>query len=68
MRDNGRSITLTQKKNGLKFIDSCKLKFIDSCRFMHDSLSNLVGNLSEVNTKNLEISYAASIKKFSNTY
>ena len=28
-----------------------RLKFIDSCRFMHDSLSNFVANLSEINTK-----------------
>ena len=28
-----------------------KLKFIDSCRFMKDSLSNLVDNLSEINNK-----------------
>ena len=47
---------------------TCRLKFIDSCRFMQDSLSNLVDNLSEANNKNLEISYAALIKKFSNTY
>ena len=36
--------------------DNCKptiykLKFIDSCRFMRDSLSNLVDNLSEINNK-----------------
>ena len=45
-----------------------RLKFIDICRFTQDSLSNLVDNLSEVNNKNLEISYAALIKKFPNTY
>ena len=28
-----------------------KLKFIDSCRFMQDSVSNLVDNLSEINNK-----------------
>ena len=28
-----------------------KLKFIDSCRFMQDSLSNIVDNLSEINNK-----------------
>ena len=28
-----------------------KLKFIDSYRFMSDSLSNLVDNLSEINNK-----------------
>ena len=26
-----------------------RLRFIDSCRFMQDSLSNLVDNLSEIN-------------------
>ena len=39
--------------------DNCKptiyeLKFIDSYRFMQDSLSNLVGNLSEINNKEPE--------------
>ena len=28
-----------------------KLKIIDSCRFVQDSLSNLVDNLSEINNK-----------------
>ena len=45
MCDNGRGITLAQKKK----IVTYKLKFIDSCRFMQDSLSNLVDNLSEIN-------------------
>ena len=27
------------------------MKFIDSCRFMSSKLSNLVGNLSEINNK-----------------
>ena len=31
-----------------------KLKFIDSYRFMQDSLSNLVDNLSEINNKELD--------------
>ena len=30
---------------------TCKLKFIDSCRFMQDSLSNLVNNLSGIDNK-----------------
>ena len=45
-----------------------RLRFIDSCRFMQDSLSNLVDNLSEVNNKNLKISHDTLIKKFYNTY
>ena len=45
-----------------------RLRFIDSCRFMQDSLSNLVDNLSEVNNKNLKISHDTLIKKFHNTY
>ena len=64
MCDNGRGITLAQKKK----IVTYKLKFIDSCRFMQDSLSNLVDNLSEVNNKNLKISHDTLIKKFYNTY
>ena len=31
------------------------LKFFDSYRFMQDSLSNLVGNLSEINNKDTMI-------------
>ena len=45
MCDSGKSITVVQKKK----IVTYKLKFIDSCRFMQDSLSNLVDNLSEIN-------------------
>ena len=41
-RDDGKTITY-------------RLKFIDSCRFMKDSLSNLVDNLSEINNKELRI-------------
>ena len=43
----------------------CKLKFIDSYRFMQNSLSGLVDNLSEIDKK---ISQETLIKKFSNTY
>ena len=42
------------KKNGkakkAKTI-TCRLRFIDSCRFIQDSLSNLVDNLSGINNK-----------------
>ena len=31
-----------------------KVKFIDSCRFMQDSLSNFVDNLSGINNKEPE--------------
>ena len=48
MCDNGESITIVQKKK----IVTYRLKFIDSCRFMRDSLSNLVDNLSEINNNN----------------
>ena len=41
------------------------LRFIDSCRFMQDSLSNLVNNLSGINRK---ISHAALTGNFYNTY
>ena len=40
--DNGKTTT-------------CKLKFIDSYRFMPDSLSNLVDNVSGINNKEQEI-------------
>ena len=49
-----------------------RLRFIDSCRFIQDSLSTLVDNLSGINNKvseiDKEISHAALIEKFSNTY
>ena len=43
-----------------------RIKFIDSCRFMQDSLSNLVDNLSEL--KNREIPNETLIERFHNTY
>ena len=43
-----------------------KLKFIDGCRFIQDSLSNLVDNLSEINNKDTMItSLTQSINKIS---
>ena len=63
------------KKNGkdkkAKII-TYKLRFIDSSRFMQDSLSILVNNLSGINNKVSEsdkkISQETLIKKFFNTY
>ena len=43
-----------------------RIKFIDSCRFMQDSLSNLVDNLSEVRI--CEIPNSILIKRFQNIY
>ena len=43
-----------------------KIKFIDSCRFMQDSLSNLVDNLSEIRI--CEIPNSILIKRFQNIY
>ena len=43
-----------------------KIRISDSCRFMQDSLSNLVGNLSELKIK--EIDNDVLIKRFYNTY
>ena len=45
---------------------SYRIKFIDSCRFMQDSLSNLVDNLSEL--KNREIPNETLNERFHNTY
>ena len=39
-----------------------RLKFIDSCRFMQDSLSNLVDNLSEVNNKELKNKFTDNMR------
>ena len=43
-----------------------RIKFIDSYRFTHDSLSNLVDNLSEIKIR--EIPNDVLIKRFYNTY
>ena len=43
-----------------------KIRISDSCRFMQDSLSNLVDNLSEFKIN--EIDNYVLIKKFYNTY
>ena len=43
-----------------------RIKFIDSCRFMQDSFSNVVDNLSEL--KNREIPNETLIERFHNTY
>ena len=40
-----------KKEHGNGKTTTYKLKFIDSYRFMQDSLSNLVDNLSEINNK-----------------
>ena len=54
-----------KKENDNGKTTTYKLKFIDSYRFMQDSLSNLVDNLSDINNK---MSYASLIEKFPNTY
>ena len=43
-----------------------RLKFIDSCRFMQDSLSNLVDNLSEVNNKELKNKFTDNMRSMIN--
>ena len=43
-----------------------KIRISDSCRFIQDSLSNLVDNLSELKIK--EIDNNVLIKRFYNTY
>ena len=60
------TFTVTFKKainyKGIKY----KIRISDSCRFMQDSLSNLVDNLSELKIK--EIDNDVLIKRFYNTY
>ena len=49
-----KSITFSvpiNKEHGNGKTTTYKLKLIDSCRFMQNSLSNLVDNLSEINNK-----------------
>ena len=44
----------------------CKIRISDSCRFMQDSLSNLVDNLSELKINTIDNDVL--IKRFYNTY
>ena len=48
-------------KNKVKTI-TYRLKFIESCRFMQDSLSNLVDNLSEINNKEPKNKFTDSMR------
>ena len=48
--DNDNDSDKVKAKNKVKTV-TYRLKFIDSYRFMQDSLSNLVDNLSEINNK-----------------
>ena len=61
-KDNDEDNDEDKKPKEIKY----RIKFIDSCRFMQDSLSNLVDNLSEV--KICEIPDNILIKRFHNTY
>ena len=51
--DNDSDSDNDNDKNKLKTV-TYRLKFIDSYRFMQDSLSNLVDNLSKINNKKLD--------------
>ena len=42
-------------------------KFIDSCRFMQDSLSNLVDNLSEINNKEPKNKFTDSMRSMTDS-
>ena len=43
-----------------------RLKFIDSCRFMQDSRSNLVDNLSEIDNKESKNKFSDSMRSMTN--
>ena len=58
------SVPIKKEHDGGKTV-IYKIKFIDSYRFMQNSLSGLVDNLSEINNKT---SQETLIKKFPNTY
>ena len=45
-----------------------KLKFIDSYRFMQDSLSNLVDNLSEINNKKPKNKFTDSMRSMTDSF
>ena len=53
-------------KNKVKTI-TYRLKFIDSCRFMQDSLSNLVDNLSEINNKKPKNKFTDSMRSMTDS-
>ena len=61
-KDNDEDNDEDKKPKEIKY----RIKFIDSCRFMQDSLSNLVDNLSGVRI--CEIPNNILIKRFHNTY
>ena len=52
--DNNNDNEKVKAKNKVKTI-TYRIKSGDSCRFMQDSLSNLVDNLSEINNKEPKI-------------
>ena len=53
-------------KNKVKTV-TYRLKIIDSCRFMHDSLSNLVDNLSEINNKEPKTKFTDNMRYMSDS-
>ena len=53
-------------KNKVKAV-TCRIKFIDSYRFMQDSLSNLVDNLSMINNKKPENKFMDTMRSMTDS-
>ena len=64
--DNDSDSDNDKVKNKVKTI-TYRLKFIDSCRFMQDSLSNLVDNLSEINNKKPKNKFTDSMRSMTDS-
>ena len=64
--DNDSNNDNTKAKNKVKTI-TYRLNFIDSCRFMQDSLSNLVDNLSEINNKEPQNKFTDSVRSMTDS-
>ena len=59
--DNDNDKDKVKPKNKVKTV-TYRLKFINSYRFMQDSLSNLVDNLSEINNKEPKNKFTDSMR------
>ena len=59
--DNDNDKNKVKPKNKVKTV-TYRLKFINSYRFMQDSLSNLVDNLSEINNKEPKNKFTDSMR------
>ena len=65
-KNKGKNKGKNKAKNKVKTV-TYRLKFIDSYRFMQDSLSNLVDNLSEINNKETKNKFTNSMRSMTDS-